>query len=50
VWQRLQRRGMQQDFSWTRSAAEYVNLYTAVLDAAGRKRPTISRLGAVSGA
>jgi starch synthase len=36
VWQRLQRAGMQLDFSWTRSAGEYARLYSQVLAVAGR--------------
>lgn len=30
-WQELQKRGMQQDFSWTKSAKEYVKLYNSIL-------------------
>ncbi|MBW4682176.1 MAG: glycogen synthase GlgA [Microcoleus vaginatus WJT46-NPBG5] len=30
-WQELQKRGMQQDFSWTKSAKEYVRLYNSIL-------------------
>jgi starch synthase len=30
-WQRLQVNGMKKDFSWDRSAAEYVKLYRRVL-------------------
>ncbi len=36
VWKRLQRAGMQVDFSWSRSAGEYAQLYMQVLAAAGR--------------
>jgi starch synthase len=31
AWERLMRRAMQADFSWTRSAHEYVALYTRAL-------------------
>jgi starch synthase len=27
AWERLMRRGMEKDFSWTKSAQEYVTLY-----------------------
>jgi len=37
-WKALQARGMRQDFSWDRSAREYVKLYERLL--AGRPRPT----------
>ncbi len=33
TWRRLQRRGMQTDFSWQRSAREYVALYRQALEA-----------------
>jgi starch synthase len=36
VWQRLQRNGMKKDFSWDRSAAEYVKVYKRVI--AARRR------------
>jgi starch synthase len=36
VWRRLQRSAMSGDFSWTRSAREYVKVYEEALVAAGR--------------
>jgi starch synthase len=38
VWQRLQRAGMAGDFSWTRSAQAYVEVYDAALARTGRRR------------
>jgi starch synthase len=39
-WSRLMRNGMSMDFSWTRSAADYVSLYeTALLDQARASKP-----------
>jgi starch synthase len=35
-WKALQTRGMQEDFSWDRSAGEYVKLYERAI--AGRRR------------
>jgi starch synthase len=32
IWQDIQVRGMQQDFSWDRSAREYLNIYRHLLD------------------
>jgi starch synthase len=40
-WRRLQRNGMIQDWSWTRSAVEYVNLYERVR--AKRAEPILAR-------
>ena len=31
-WKNLMMTGMQEDFSWTRSAAAYIDLYTRLLD------------------
>ena len=31
AWQALQKRGMQQNFSWSQSAVEYVRLYSEIL-------------------
>jgi starch synthase len=31
-WKSLMISGMQEDFSWTRSAADYIDLYTQLLD------------------
>ena len=36
AWGTLQRAGMQQDFSWDRSAQEYVKMYERALATAGR--------------
>lgn len=37
-WQRLQRNGMRKDFSWDRSAAEYVKVYKRVIAARRRSK------------
>jgi starch synthase len=34
AWRRLQRRGMAEDFSWKRSAGEYVRLYERAVELA----------------
>jgi starch synthase len=34
IWKKLQLAGMRQDFSWDRSAGEYVKLYEAALNRA----------------
>jgi starch synthase len=39
AWERLMRRGMEADFSWTKSAQEYATLYTR---AAARRRGTVA--------
>lgn len=39
IWTRLQKNGMKADFSWGRSAAEYVKLYQALT----KKRPAATR-------
>jgi starch synthase len=39
VWRRLQRNGMRQDFSWDRSAREYVKVYKGVMAARRPARP-----------
>ena len=39
VWQRLQVNGMKKDFSWARSAAEYVKVYKRVIAARRKSRP-----------
>lgn len=39
VWRRLQTNGMKQDFSWDRSAAEYVKVYKRVIAARRKTRP-----------
>jgi starch synthase len=36
AWEKLMRRGMAQDFSWTRSAAQYEELYQRALARAGQ--------------
>jgi len=42
LWARLMRMGMQQDFSWTRSARDYVNVYERALAArAGPLQPAV---------
>jgi starch synthase len=38
-WKALQARGMRQNFSWDRSAREYVKLYERAL---ARKQPTVT--------
>lgn len=38
-WLRLQKNGMRRDFSWDRSAAEYVKVYKRVIAARRRSRP-----------
>ncbi|MDP1569006.1 MAG: glycogen synthase GlgA [Vicinamibacterales bacterium] len=38
AWRVLQRNGMRQDFSWDRSAREYVTVYKGVLGTPGRRR------------
>ena len=43
-WKRIQLTGMRQDFSWRHSAAEYLRLYEAAIDAA-RQHATAPRLG-----
>jgi starch synthase len=40
AWRRLQINGMKKDFSWTRSADEYVRIYRRVLQASGRLTPS----------
>jgi len=37
IWKAIQRRGMRKDFSWSKSAGEYVKLYERV--ASGRRAP-----------
>jgi starch synthase len=39
-WAQLQRNGMRQDFSWERSAREYVTVYKGVIAARRERRPT----------
>jgi starch synthase len=39
AWRRLQANGMRQDFSWDRSAAEYVKVYKGVMAARRNTRP-----------
>ena len=39
VWRRLQTNGMRRDFSWDRSAAEYVRVYKRVIAARRKSRP-----------
>jgi starch synthase len=39
VWRRLQVNGMKKDFSWERSAAEYVKVYKRVIAGRRRSRP-----------
>jgi starch synthase len=38
-WERLMRTGMLQDWSWSRSAAQYLELYQEILRAGGLDRP-----------
>ncbi len=42
LWRRLQHNGMRADFSWGRSAAEYVKMYSRLVPAA-RSKPAPSR-------
>jgi starch synthase len=39
AWRRMQRRAMQMDFSWTSSAAQYIELYQKAIDK--RKEATV---------
>jgi starch synthase len=39
AWRRLQTNGMRKDFSWARSAKEYVKIYRRVMLAAGKPAP-----------
>ena len=39
VWRRLQANGMKKDFSWNRSAAEYVKVYKRVIATRRKQRP-----------
>ena len=39
VWKRLQINGMKKDFSWDRSAAEYVKVYKRVMAARRKTGP-----------
>jgi starch synthase len=39
VWRRIQQNGMRRDFSWDRSAAEYVKVYKGVMAARRPARP-----------
>ena len=32
IWQKLQNRGMNGDYSWTHSAGEYMKLYRALME------------------
>jgi starch synthase len=40
IWTRLQKNGMRSNFSWDRSAAEYVKVYRRAL--AARKRQPVA--------
>jgi starch synthase len=50
VWRRLQRSAMAGDFSWARSAREYVRVYEQALTAAGRPIPATAATAAGRGA
>jgi starch synthase len=41
-WRRLQINGMKKDFSWDRSAAEYLKVYKRVIAARRKTSPTAS--------
>ena len=43
IWSRLQKNAMTADFSWDRSAAEYVKLYKRLAPAPAVKRPAAPR-------
>ena len=38
AWQRMQRRGMLTDFSWRKSAGEYVDMYAEARERAESRR------------
>jgi len=48
IWTRLQKNGMKADFSWGRSAGEYVKMYEALRPATPPRPPRIARPRAAS--
>jgi starch synthase len=43
IWSRLQKNGMRADFSWDRSAAEYVKIYTRLRPSRNKRGTTASK-------
>ena len=43
IWNKLVKNGMAQDFSWSKSAEQYVKLYKNILDGDKMKEKTMNR-------